>query len=459
MSPSLGERIREAREALGLTQEQLAKPGLTKGFISHIERSKSGLSARNLEQLAERLGRPVSYFLSEGETRLARKFLSRLSRRGRSDLARQRYDSALAAFTEMCALAAARRDGPMEAHALVGRGEALAGLARFDEARTDLSEALDRARQAADALAECRALAGLGRVEQNQGNFTRAEWRYGAALDIVAALAPKEPALHGDVLLRRGIVLLRMGRLEEASEDFIQGQRVFEDAQLPERVGEALVDHGLALHLSGDYDEALLRLERACDLLERYEDLPTLSWAHNNLGMVLLEIGKPREAVEHFTVSLAVKHRLNDTHGESHTLTELARCRVACGEMEHAREHAEQAIALSRSGGAPDEEPRAQIVLGAIAIAEGHAREARRYFTLAAAQCEQASMKLELVTAFRGLARVASLQGRHKESAEYHDKAMTVLRGMGPRDAAAAIRHADLVGHWIDRTKVGKQSS
>ncbi len=459
MSPSLGKRIREAREALGLTQEQLAKPDLTKGFISHIERSKSGLSVQNLERLAQRLGRPVSYFLGDGDARLAKKVLTALGDRGRSDLTRERYDGALAAFAEMCALATAQRDVAMEAHALVGRGEALAGLARFDEAKTYLSEALGRARKTADSLAECRALASLGRVEQNQGNFTRAEWLYSAALGIVQALDPEEPDLHGDILLLRSSVLLRMGRLEEASEGFIQGQRVFEDAQLPERVGEALVDHGLALYLIGDYDEALLRLERACVLLERYEDLPTLSWAHNNLGMVLLEIAKPREAVEHFTVSLAVKRRLNDAHGESHTLTELARCHVACGEMEPARDHAQQAIALSRTGGAPDEEPRAQIVLGAIAIAEGNAREARRYLTLAAAYCERSHMKLELVTALRGLARVTALQGRYRESAGYHDRAMIVLQGMGPQDATAAIRHADLVGHWIDRAKVGHRSS
>ncbi len=442
---TLGERVKRARTALGHTQLDVAKPDLSKSFISLLERNLTRPSVPTLERIAQRLGKPISYFLGDTEPELSQRVLNVLNNRGRSELIRQRDDAALAAFSEMCALAAASRDAKMEMDALVGRGEALAGLWRLQEAKEYLTETLDRAREVKDALVECRALAGLGRVEHRSGNFPQAGLLYDAALAIVPVLKAKEPGLHGEILLRRGMVLLRMGRLEEAAEGFTQGQRILEEGQLPERVGEALVDHGMALYSSGDYDGALLRLERARVLLEQHEDLKMLSWARNNLGMVLLEIGRPREALEHFTVSLAIKRRMKDAEGESHTLTELARCHYACGELDLAREYAKQAIALSRNGGAPDEEPRAQIVLGAIAIAEGDARAAQRYLLLATEHCERASMTLELVTIYRGLAYVTTLHGRHKEASAYHEKAFAVLRTMAPHDAAAAIRAADAV--------------
>jgi len=456
---TLGERVKMARRALGLTQAELAKPDLTKGFISLLEHDRSRPSVSTLERLAQRLKQPVSYFLGSAEADVSKKVLHVLVSRGRSELARQRYDEAFAAFQEMRQFAASRDDVAMEMHAILGIGEALLGLRRLDEARTHLDDALGRSQEAKTGLIECRALHGLATVEHRSGNFPRAASLYRAALAVVPTLDAAEPGLHGEILLYLGTVLHRMGRLEEASEALTQGQRIFEDAGLPERVGEALADNGLVSYLSGDYDGALLRLERARVLLEQYEDLRTLSWVRNNLGMVLVEMGRPREALAHLTVSLAIKQRLNDAVGECHTFTELARCHFACGEMGPAREYAERAITRSRDGGAPDEEARAQIVLGATALAEGNARKAQRYLALGAAHCERASMLAELVTSFLGLARTATLLGRHKESTMYHGKALAALRGMGPHDAAAALRHADLMGHWADPAEVPSPSS
>lgn len=455
MPETLGERLKQARQALGLTQKELGKPDLSKSFISLLERNLTRPSVATLERLAQRLRKPVSYLLAgDPQTAISQKVLDVLTRCGWSELARQNYGAALAAFEQMCELAAARGDARTETYAVLGRGEALVGLRRLDEAKPHLDDAMGRAREAKDAFVECRALHGLATVELRGANFPQARSLYERALTIVATLSGEE-ALHGEILLFYGTALHRMGRLEEASEAFTQAQQIFEDAKLPERVGEALVDHGLVLYLSGDYDAALLRLERARVLLEQHEDLRTLSWARNNLGMVLLEIGRPHEALEHFSISLAIKQRLQDAVWEGHTLTELARCHFACGEMERARDYAEQSITRSRNGGAPDEVPRAQIVLGAIAIAEGNARKAQRYLTLAAAHCERASMTLELVTVFRELARVASLQGRHKEASTHHEKAFAVLRTMAPHDAAAALRMADVVACHTTAAHVG----
>src|SRR5260370_38003292 len=62
---TVGDRLREARLARGLTQEQLAKGLATKGFISQIERNRSSPSLPKLRVMAERLGLPLGHFTGD----------------------------------------------------------------------------------------------------------------------------------------------------------------------------------------------------------------------------------------------------------------------------------------------------------------------------------------------------------------------------------------------------------
>jgi transcriptional regulator with XRE-family HTH domain len=63
-----GDRIKEVRESVRITQEELAdKADLSKGFISDIENNKRGISAENLLRIADVLGASLDY-LAKGET-------------------------------------------------------------------------------------------------------------------------------------------------------------------------------------------------------------------------------------------------------------------------------------------------------------------------------------------------------------------------------------------------------
>jgi transcriptional regulator with XRE-family HTH domain len=56
MKKTIGERIRERREKLSLTQRQLcAAAGISVGFLSDVENGKRGLSAANLGEVARAL--------------------------------------------------------------------------------------------------------------------------------------------------------------------------------------------------------------------------------------------------------------------------------------------------------------------------------------------------------------------------------------------------------------------
>jgi transcriptional regulator with XRE-family HTH domain len=62
--PSIGDRIREIREAKKLTQEQLAEKALmSKGFLSEIENGKRNVSSEYLLRIANSLCASVDYLL------------------------------------------------------------------------------------------------------------------------------------------------------------------------------------------------------------------------------------------------------------------------------------------------------------------------------------------------------------------------------------------------------------
>ena len=62
---TLGETIRQARQAAGLSQRQLCGGKITRNMLSQIENGTARPSMDTLLYLAERLGKPVSFFLQE----------------------------------------------------------------------------------------------------------------------------------------------------------------------------------------------------------------------------------------------------------------------------------------------------------------------------------------------------------------------------------------------------------
>lgn len=61
----LGEKLRLARQEAGLSQRQLAGDDITRNMLSQIEHGTAQPSMKTLRILAQRLGKPVSFFLEE----------------------------------------------------------------------------------------------------------------------------------------------------------------------------------------------------------------------------------------------------------------------------------------------------------------------------------------------------------------------------------------------------------
>lgn len=61
----LGQKLRQARQAAGLSQRQLCGVEITRNMLSQIENGTARPSMDTLRYLARQLGKPISYFLEE----------------------------------------------------------------------------------------------------------------------------------------------------------------------------------------------------------------------------------------------------------------------------------------------------------------------------------------------------------------------------------------------------------
>lgn len=64
----LGEKLRQARQEQGMSQRQLCGDRVTRNMLSQIENGSARPSMQTLQYFAERLGKPVSFFLNETMT-------------------------------------------------------------------------------------------------------------------------------------------------------------------------------------------------------------------------------------------------------------------------------------------------------------------------------------------------------------------------------------------------------
>ena len=132
LASRIGGRIRAARLAAGLTQQQLAAGRYTKAYISALEKGHAKPSMAALDFIAGRLGMPASRFLSE-DTRWSRIEADLL-------LAAGRWSEAVEAYADQLEL---RPDRAGRADALLGRVEALCRLDRGREAVGPAVEAVE----------------------------------------------------------------------------------------------------------------------------------------------------------------------------------------------------------------------------------------------------------------------------------------------------------------------------
>jgi transcriptional regulator with XRE-family HTH domain len=412
MSESVGRRIRDARQAKGLSQTELARDLVSPSYISLIEADKRSPEPEVLATLAERLGTTAEFLQTGVDPGVGR--AEHLSLRyAELALANGQPDEAAREFRQL----SQSRDMATRFSASWGLARALEALGFLEQAIAQVHTLLEQSRP--PSLPDPGPLTlwtTLCRLYREVGDLSQ-------SIDIgeKALREAQSLGLSGEAEVELTVTLV--GSYYERG-DYTRAALLSNDVlQSAERHGSyrarasAYWNASLVAEARDQVPLALELAERALALLSEGEDERSLSRLRVAYAWLLLR--KPNPEPERTLQLLQKSHAALRDRGSAMDLayceTELARCHAFLGDARTAIEFAEGAL---RRLGEKDviETARARLVLGQALVLAGDSASGQVECELAAQQLSSLLATRQAASAWREVAEMAVQLGRNEQA-------------------------------------------
>lgn len=391
---TIGQRLKRLRLERGLSQREVATPGVSYAYISRIEAGTRQPSVKALRKLAAKLEVTAGY-LETG-----------------SDLA---SDEALELRLSDLELAVRLGD--------------------WEQAEGPLEQIAAEAAGAGDRNAARRARVALAALAHERGEYGRAA----SLLEAAVADEPFLPADHFDIYTKLGRAYAADGRTRQAIELFerclveVQSLDSAFAARYATLLSYALSDIGAnaraervvrqALELAGDSSDPYMRVRL-------YWSMARL--AHNE--------GRESVALQNVRKAIALLEATDDSFhlGRAHLLA--ARITVARNDATVTDEHLDRAAKLLGNAPAIEDKAELKILRSRVALAKGDAAEAEKFARRALDLNGISDVDQGYATAAYGDA--LALGGSYDEAEDAYSRAVDVLEMAGQhREAAQTCRN------------------
>lgn len=223
-------------------------------------------------------------------------------------------------------------------------GRALASLARYDEAETQLNRALDaQMRLLGEAHPDTiTTIHVLGILRKLQGRYDEAHALLTRAVDSVERVSGARSKQTAQIVNDRGTVRLRLGRMDDAIADFNHAMDVIVELEgdRSPMLGEVLGNMGYAFSSLRRYEDAEAALVRGLDIMRSVSGRRTIVNASllNNLGHVRRRLGDVQGAIDATREAHSIDEEI---YGRDHprsirSLSNLAVMLRSAGQLEEA---------------------------------------------------------------------------------------------------------------------------
>ncbi len=324
----LGERVRSARVARGLTQTQLGSPEVSAAYVSRIESGQRRPKLELLTSFAERLGVPVERLLKQtvpvdpsemvlelnyAELALESREFAEAEARSRQALSRLPED-------------AAGQIGLLRDRARFLHARALEATGRLEQAIVDLEQV--RCAGSAD-LQWVRSRLALSRCYRETGDLTRAVECGRPALQLLedAGLAHCDEAIQ--LVVTVAAAYYERGDTGEAKRLCQRAVERAEQAGSPTAKASAYWNASMIESKQGSIGTAVSLAERALALLGEGNDVRNLARLRSELGtMQLMSDDTDLDEAARTLDRAAEEMRLSSAGPVEIALNELSRCKV-----------------------------------------------------------------------------------------------------------------------------------
>ena len=420
---TIGQRLRRLRRERGLSQRELASPGVSYAYISRIEGGARRPSVKALRMLARKLGVTADYLETGSEIRDTEERELRIAD---AELELRLADDTAEAETKLGGLreeAIEAGDKLAASRASIALGLAAAHAGRNHDAIRRLESGLELAEVSPSVRPDVYAT--LGRAYAASGETQRAVELFESCLEDVSRETPEDFTAQvrfttylsyaltdlGDLDRAEDVLQDAIARAEEATDAYSRVRLYWSVARLNDVQGRSAA--------------ALTYIRRAIALLDVTDDTLHLARAHLLAGSILLSQGSVEGAGRHYELA----ERLFGPSAEPEDLANL---------------YADQSKLAARQGNADEAISRAEAAVSAASDEFLHER-ANALWALAEAR----ALKTDIDgadDAFRQATELLAEHGHRRDHVEAYRAWGKFLRRAGREDQALEVleRAADL---------------
>jgi tetratricopeptide (TPR) repeat protein len=431
---TIGQRLRRLRHERGLSQRELASPGVSYAYISRIEAGARRPSVKALRMLAKKLGVSADYLETGSEIRESDERELRIADSELELRLAEKPGDAERKLAQLRDEAVAAGDAVAASRANVALGLAAAAAGRNADAIERLESGLELSPVTSSGRPDVyatlgRAYAATGRPDKSVELFER-------CLTEVSEDAPEDLSAQVRFTTYLSYALTDLGDLERAQQ--VLDSALAQADAMTDAYSRVRLYWSLArlADLQHHPAAALDYIRRAIALLDVTDDTLHLARAHLLCGSILMSQDRAADAGRHFDLA----EQLFGAHPEPEDIANLypdqAKRAIALGEGDDAVRRARAAI-----DAVGDEYPRER-GNALWALAEGLALTgdtdgAHDAFQKATSLLEKQGHRRDYVEAYRAWGKFLRRAGREEEALEVLEKAADLASEPVGSDARA----------------------
>jgi tetratricopeptide (TPR) repeat protein len=372
----MGARIRKARMELGLSLAAVAQKDFSRAFLNQIELGRARPSTRTLQVIAERLKRPVEYFLQDPQssaTVLELKLAEAATRLRRGDGERARE-----LMTELLAL---RQIAPeVRARAQLVLAEALLKLRAIPEAIDILKLAIKASESSGWRALSVELYDRMGTAYYNLRHPHEAGRWWDQAMSAYEDAELTDPLLKARILGHRANLHYVAGEPREAIAGYQSALAAAENVLDMPALGGLYEGLAVSFQKTGDLTRALEYAQRSLRLFDTLQDVRMSAQLRNNMAEILLSQGRHDEAERLFLAGAEQLRSVGDRDLVPHLLAGAAEAALNRGDLRRASSRLTLALDAAEASADPTAKLATERVAGRVTSAAGEGAAARAHF-------------------------------------------------------------------------------
>ncbi|HEU4964925.1 MAG TPA: CDC27 family protein [Bacilli bacterium] len=331
---SLGQQLKRARKEKGMTQHDLADGIVTSSMICQIENGKAFPSYQVLSSLADRLGKPIEFFVSDTD--------SQMKQRSSFVLAKALIEAG--SYQKGYALLKNMGEVPKseEEQYRLTLAECCVKLQKYDEASVLLDELLQVVMRQQLTDESVRVMFRLGEIAELSGQYQLALFHWKKALDLCES-DEVDGYVRSQLFSRTGMTLFKLGEREEAQEYLRLAYESRPEEASAEETGLLCAKLAMSYREQKDLAQARELAEQATAILSGLDNVKLSYEVKRSMAVVLAKQERTDEAMRLLEECTDGYTRLYDSFEVGLTQFEMASVRL----MEN---RLDEGIALLQSG-------------------------------------------------------------------------------------------------------------